>query len=64
MRPAWSVPLGTRVELHPGLDAWMQGDRYGEVVKVTRAAIHIRLDKSGRTLRLPEDRFTVIGQPA
>lgn len=42
---------GERVELHPGTDAWMQGDRYGEVVKVTPSWVYVRMDKSARTLR-------------
>lgn len=25
---------GQRVQLHPATDAWMQGDRYGNVVQV------------------------------
>ena len=52
--------VGMRVELHPGMDAWMAGDRYGTIVKVTRQRIHVRLDKSGRTLRLLPDGFTFI----
>jgi hypothetical protein len=31
-----SIPIGQRVELHPGMDAWMMGDRYGVVVKTGR----------------------------
>ena len=26
--------VGRRVKIHPATDAWMQGDRYGEVVKI------------------------------
>ena len=48
---------GDRVQLHPATDAWMQGDRYGEIVKVTMRQqmphrVHVRLDKSQRTVRL------------
>lgn len=49
---------GRRVELHPGLDAWMRGDRYGVVTKCGRAgSVYVKLDKSGKTVRLPEGRF-------
>ena len=41
---------GDRIELHPATDAWMQGDRYGTVVRIGRKYLHIRLDRSGRTL--------------
>lgn len=62
----YSLKPGTRVELHPGLDAWMQGDRYGEVIGVRYSNLAgaprytVRLDKSGRLLRLPYDRVQVI----
>lgn len=42
---------GDRVQLHPGTDQWMQGDRYGEVVKVQPSgAVLVKMDRSGRTL--------------
>ena len=57
---------GTRVALHPGKDAWMMGDRYGEIVgygnkreyrstfdgsmSISRP-YRVKLDESGRTLR-------------
>jgi hypothetical protein len=41
--------VGDRVEMHPATDAWMMGDRYGEIVKIGRRVLHVRLDKSGRT---------------
>ena len=44
--------VGQRVELHPATDAWMRGDRYGEIRKVTRKAYHIAMDRSGRVLRV------------
>lgn len=53
---------GQRIELHPARDEWMQGDRYGEIVSVglrgdeKGLAITVKLDKSGRRIRLaPED---------
>lgn len=50
--------VGLRVQMHPASDAWMQGDRYGKIVKVTSQRIHIKLDKSGRTVRVLPDGFT------
>jgi hypothetical protein len=51
-----SFQVGHRVQLHPATDRWMQGDRYGEVVKVGRRILRVRLDKSGVTAKLrPQD---------
>jgi hypothetical protein len=47
------IKTGTRVQLHPATDAWMQGDRYGTIVKVGRKLISVKMDKSGRTLKQP-----------
>lgn len=44
-----------RVELHPATDAWMMGDRFGAVAKVGRKYIHVKMDKSGRTLKFTPD---------
>jgi hypothetical protein len=44
--------VGQRVELSPATDAWMMGDRFGEIVKIGRAYLHVRMDRSGRTLRI------------
>jgi hypothetical protein len=41
--------VGQRVQLHPVTTAWMSGDRYGEVVKITRLYVHVKRDYSGRT---------------
>jgi hypothetical protein len=48
---------GVRVQLHPGTDRWMMGDRYGEVVRIDRAGrVVVRLDRSGKQLRFrPEN---------
>lgn len=44
---------GDRVQLHPATDAWMQGDRYGTVDKVTASGkLVVVMDKSGRRLRV------------
>lgn len=39
---------GQRVSMHPATDAFMMGDRYGDVVKVGKTKIHVKMDKSGR----------------
>lgn len=40
-----------RVELHPATDAWMQGDRYGEVLRLTRTGrAYVIMDRSARSL--------------
>jgi hypothetical protein len=55
-----------RVQIPAYTDSWMKGDRYGEVVKVRKQAIHhgkpdtfvlrdvasVKLDKSGKTVRI------------
>lgn len=53
--------IGQRVELHPATDDWMRGDRYGAVVRISRAGtVYVRLDKSGRTRRCRAIDLTVI----
>ena len=44
--------VGERVELHPATDTWMRGDKYGDVVRLGYKYVHVKLDKSGRTLAL------------
>ena len=39
---------GDRVELHPATDAWMRGDRFGEVTTVGRTLVHVQMDRSGK----------------
>jgi len=46
------IETGKRVQLHPATDAWMRGDRFGTVVKVGRKLISVKMDVSGRTLKL------------
>lgn len=43
---------GMRVELHPATDAWMMGDRYGDVVLVGRKLVHVNMDRSGKTRKV------------
>lgn len=43
----------TRVELHPATDAWMQGDRYGDIKqRMDNGDLIVRLDKSGTLARV------------
>jgi hypothetical protein len=63
------LAVGDRVQLHPGTDVWMQGDRFGEIVKIVpnllgygdgatspeEAIFVIALDKSKRKLRFTRD---------
>jgi hypothetical protein len=43
---------GSRVELHPATDAWMAGDRFGCIVRCGRRLVHVKMDRSGRTLKV------------
>jgi len=60
-----------RVQIPAYTDRWMMGDRFGEVVKITRRNIretrdddrevaHVKLDKSGKTVRVILDDCTVV----
>ena len=46
--------IGKRVSVHPATDAWMMGDKYGEVVKITAKYWTLKMD-SGRTRRFTRD---------
>jgi len=39
---------GERVSMHPATDAFMMGDRYGNVVKVGQKLVHVKMDRSGK----------------
>jgi len=41
--------VGQRVSMHPATDAFMMGDRYGDVVKVGKTKISVKMDRSGKT---------------
>lgn len=51
-RPRLDLVPGTRVQLHPATDAWMRGDRYGEIVKAGPRLYHVLMDTSGRTRKI------------
>jgi len=49
-------PEGRRIQLHPGTDQWMMGDRFGEVRKVdAEGRVHVKMDRSGKTLKCQPD---------
>jgi len=49
--------MAERVQIPVYTDRWMMGDRFGEIVKVTRSRktgeeiAHVKLDKSGKVFR-------------
>lgn len=47
--------IGTRVELSPSTDWWMRGARFGEIVKVGRTYMHVKLDAGERVVRVHGD---------
>lgn len=65
--------MAQRVQIPAYTDRWMMGDRYGEVVKVTERPkvkgswfsgvveiAHVKLDKSGKTIKVLYDDCTVV----
>lgn len=50
--------VGDRVELAPHTDAWLAGDRYGEVIKIGRFYLHIKMDRSGKVRRMVPENMT------
>jgi hypothetical protein len=39
---------GQRVQMRPATDAFMMGDRYGNVVKIGQKLVHVKMDRSGK----------------
>lgn len=59
--PTFPVP-NQRVALAPHTDYWMQGARYGEIVgRRADGRFLVRLDATGRTIRLADDDFKEVG---
>jgi hypothetical protein len=48
-------PIVQRVEIPAYTDAWMSGDRYGILVKVTKTKARVKMDRSGRIRKFPRD---------
>lgn len=48
--------IGDRIEAAPHTNSWMMGDRYGEIVKIGRFYLHVKMDRSGKTRKfVPEN---------
>ena len=45
---------GQRVELHPGTDRWMMGDRLGVVTRIdtSKGVVRVKLDVSGKSINI------------
>lgn len=54
------MKTGERVQLHPATDAWMMGDRYGEIVKIGAKYVHVKMDRSGKVRKLTPDLVELI----
>ena len=66
--------VGMRAELHPATDAWMRGDRYGDIVSVSKRSrsfidprdprnghtFKVRMDRSGKLLTVSEGNIAQI----
>ena len=60
--------IGKRMQLHPATDRWMMGDRYGEIVAISKRDRHyidpkdprngriftVLMDRSGKRIRVSE----------
>ena len=53
-RPA-DFAVGDRVQLHPALDLWMRGVRFGNVTKIGRKYVHVKPDNYRRVRISPEN---------
>jgi hypothetical protein len=42
---------GQRVQLRPHMDLWMRGARYGDVTRVTKDLVSVRLDNLPHKVR-------------
>lgn len=58
------LAVGDRIELHPGLDLWARGARYGTISAVFPKGsdrLHVVLDRlPGKVLRVPAYRVRLI----
>lgn len=43
--------IGDRIELHPATDQWMRGERFGEVIRIGRKYVRVRMNATGRAYR-------------
>ena len=56
--------MAERLQIPAYTDRWMMGDRFGDLVKTTgsgeAAVAHVKLDKSGKTIRVALDDCEVV----
>lgn len=45
--------VGQRVQLHPGTNSWMRGDRYATVTKVGKSRVHVTTDHGSKLSLVP-----------
>lgn len=50
--PFYGLEIGKRVQLHPATDRWMRGDRWGVVTKLGRKYVYMKMDTSGRNIKV------------
>ncbi len=60
---ATSVKAGDRVELSPGRDEWMSGDRFGTVTgQELLGGVGVKLDRTGRTVYCKPEELTLVDE--
>jgi hypothetical protein len=51
---------GQRVELHPSMDLWMRGARFGTVKKAGGRYVYVEVDKTGRTIPIEARQLQIV----
>jgi len=49
--------VGDRVELHPRLDLWIRGARFGSVTSIGKRRVKVLVDRTGRVMTADEKCF-------
>lgn len=49
--------VGDRVQISPACDRWMMGDKYGEVIRIGRRLLRLKMDRSGHLVDMVPDRI-------
>jgi hypothetical protein len=53
--------VGQRVELHPATDLWMRGARFGDIVKIGRKLLTVKLDALRRPIKIsPSNIYAIV----
>ena len=55
-----NIKAGQRIEMMPHTDLWMRGARYGNVVKVGRKYVTVKLDALKRNALVHADSIRII----